>query len=72
MDVTGNGAFVLAAAALPVGVAAALSGLYPLMTMALARWCCATRCRRWAWLRWGCAVAGHRAHLRGLNVGAAG
>jgi drug/metabolite transporter (DMT)-like permease len=37
MDVTGNGAFVLAAVALPVGVAAALSGLYPLMTMALAR-----------------------------------
>jgi len=37
MDVTGNGAFVLAAAALPVGVAAALSGLYPLVTMTLAR-----------------------------------
>ncbi len=37
MDVTGNGAFVLAAAALPVGVAAALSGLYPLITMGLAR-----------------------------------
>lgn len=37
MDVTGNAAFVLAAGALPVGVAAALSGLYPLVTMALAR-----------------------------------
>jgi drug/metabolite transporter (DMT)-like permease len=37
MDVTGNGAFVLAAVTLPVGVAAALSGLYPLMTMTLAR-----------------------------------
>lgn len=37
MDVTGNGAFVLAATALPVGVAAALSGLYPLVTMTLAR-----------------------------------
>lgn len=37
MDVTGNGAFVLAAVTLPVGVAAALSGLYPLVTMALAR-----------------------------------
>ena len=37
MDVTGNGTFVLAAAALPVGVAAALSGLFPLVTMALAR-----------------------------------
>jgi drug/metabolite transporter (DMT)-like permease len=37
MDVIGNGAFVLAAAALPVGVAAALSGLYPLVTMTLAR-----------------------------------
>jgi drug/metabolite transporter (DMT)-like permease len=37
MDVTGNGAFVLAAAALPVGVAAALAGLYPLVTMGLAR-----------------------------------
>jgi drug/metabolite transporter (DMT)-like permease len=37
LDVTGNGAFVLAALALPVGVAAALSGLYPIVTMLLAR-----------------------------------
>ena len=37
MDVTGNAAFVLARSTLPVGVAAALSGLYPIVTMLLAR-----------------------------------
>jgi drug/metabolite transporter (DMT)-like permease len=37
LDVTGNGAFVLATLAAPVGVAAALSGLYPIVTMLLAR-----------------------------------
>jgi drug/metabolite transporter (DMT)-like permease len=36
-DVTGNGAFVLATSAIPVGTAAALSGLYPIVTMILAR-----------------------------------
>ncbi len=37
MDVTGNAAFVLARSTLPVGVAAALSGIYPIVTMLLAR-----------------------------------
>jgi drug/metabolite transporter (DMT)-like permease len=37
MDVAGNGGFVLAASSLPVGVAAALSGIYPVITMLLAR-----------------------------------
>jgi drug/metabolite transporter (DMT)-like permease len=37
MDVTGNAAFVLARSSLPVGVAAALSGIYPIVTMLLAR-----------------------------------
>ncbi|HEX5579013.1 MAG TPA: DMT family transporter [Candidatus Limnocylindria bacterium] len=37
MDVTGNTAFVLARSTLPVGVAAALSGIYPIVTMLLAR-----------------------------------
>jgi drug/metabolite transporter (DMT)-like permease len=37
MDVAGNAAFVLARGALPVGVAAALAGLYPIVTMLLAR-----------------------------------
>jgi drug/metabolite transporter (DMT)-like permease len=37
LDVAGNGAFVLSAASVPVGIAAALSGLYPLVTMLLAR-----------------------------------
>lgn len=37
LDVTGNAAFVLATTSIPVGVAAALSGLYPLVTMLLAR-----------------------------------
>ncbi|HSM38798.1 MAG TPA: EamA family transporter [Candidatus Limnocylindrales bacterium] len=37
LDVTGNAAFVLATGSIPVGVAAALSGLYPLLTMLLAR-----------------------------------
>jgi drug/metabolite transporter (DMT)-like permease len=36
MDVTGNAAFVLARSTLPVGVAAALSGVYPIVTMLLA------------------------------------
>ena len=36
MDVAGNGGFVLAASSLPVGVAAALSGIYPIVTMLLA------------------------------------
>lgn len=37
MDVAGNSGFVLAAGSLPVGVAAALSGIYPVVTMLLAR-----------------------------------
>ena len=37
MDVTGNAAFVLARGSLPVGVAAALAGIYPIVTMLLAR-----------------------------------
>lgn len=37
LDVAGNAAFVLAAVAVPVGIAAALSGLYPVVTMLLAR-----------------------------------
>jgi drug/metabolite transporter (DMT)-like permease len=37
LDLGGNGGFVLARASLPVGIAAALSGLYPIMTMLLAR-----------------------------------
>jgi drug/metabolite transporter (DMT)-like permease len=37
LDVAGNTAFVLARGTLPVGVAAALAGLYPIVTMLLAR-----------------------------------
>jgi drug/metabolite transporter (DMT)-like permease len=37
LDVAGNAAYVLSRAAIPVGVAAALSGLYPVITMLLAR-----------------------------------
>ncbi len=37
LDVLGNGAFVLATSVVPVGIAAALSGLYPIVTMLLAR-----------------------------------
>jgi drug/metabolite transporter (DMT)-like permease len=37
MDVAGNTAFVLARDTLPVGVAAALAGMYPIVTMLLAR-----------------------------------
>jgi drug/metabolite transporter (DMT)-like permease len=37
LDVTGNAAFVAARGHVPVGIAAALSGLYPLVTMTLAR-----------------------------------
>ncbi len=37
LDVVGNAGFVLARATLAVGVAAALSGLYPIVTMLLAR-----------------------------------
>jgi drug/metabolite transporter (DMT)-like permease len=37
LDVIGNAGFVLARATLAVGVAAALSGLYPIVTMLLAR-----------------------------------
>jgi drug/metabolite transporter (DMT)-like permease len=37
LDVVGNAGFVLARATLAVGVAAALSGLYPIVTMVLAR-----------------------------------
>jgi drug/metabolite transporter (DMT)-like permease len=36
LDLTGNAAFVLARGVMPVGVAAALSGLYPIVTMLLA------------------------------------
>jgi drug/metabolite transporter (DMT)-like permease len=37
LDTTGNAAFVLARDTLPVGVAAALAGMYPIVTMLLAR-----------------------------------
>jgi len=37
LDVTGNAAFVAARGHVPVGIAAALAGLYPLVTMTLAR-----------------------------------
>ncbi len=37
MDVAGNAAFVLSRAEIAVGIAAALSGLYPIVTMLLAR-----------------------------------
>ena len=37
LDVTGNALFVFATGLVPVGVAAALSGLYPVVTMLLAR-----------------------------------
>ena len=37
LDVAGNGTFVLSTAAIPLGIAAALSGLYPIVTMLLAR-----------------------------------
>ena len=37
LDVAGNAAFVQSRATIPVGVAAALSGLYPIVTMLLAR-----------------------------------
>ncbi|HYM52583.1 MAG TPA: EamA family transporter [Candidatus Dormibacteraeota bacterium] len=37
LDLGGNGGFVLARGTLPVGIAAALSGLYPIATMLLAR-----------------------------------
>jgi drug/metabolite transporter (DMT)-like permease len=37
LDVAGNAAFVLARDTLPVGVAAALAGMYPIVTMLLAR-----------------------------------
>jgi drug/metabolite transporter (DMT)-like permease len=37
LDVTGNATYVLARGVVPVGVAAALSGLYPIVTLLLAR-----------------------------------
>ena len=37
LDVIGNAAFVLARASIPVGLAAAGSGVYPIVTMLLAR-----------------------------------
>jgi len=37
MDVVGNAAFVESRATIPVGIAAALTGLYPIVTMLLAR-----------------------------------
>jgi drug/metabolite transporter (DMT)-like permease len=37
LDVSGNGLFVLARGELPVGLAAAMSGIYPIVTMLLAR-----------------------------------
>lgn len=37
LDVGGNAAFVFARATIPVGIAAALSGIYPIITMLLAR-----------------------------------
>ena len=37
LDVTGNATSVLARASIPVGIAAALAGLYPIITMLLAR-----------------------------------
>ena len=37
LDVAGNGTYVLSTARIPLGIAAALSGLYPIVTMLLAR-----------------------------------
>jgi drug/metabolite transporter (DMT)-like permease len=37
LDVAGNTGYVLSRASIPVGVAAALAGLYPVITMLLAR-----------------------------------
>jgi drug/metabolite transporter (DMT)-like permease len=37
LDVTGNATFVVATGLVPLGIAAALSGLYPIVTMLLAR-----------------------------------
>ncbi len=59
MDVTGNAAFVLARSTLPVGVAAALSGIYPIVTMLLAR----------AVLRRVPAPPGHRGRAAGGRSG---
>jgi drug/metabolite transporter (DMT)-like permease len=37
LDVSGNALYVVAREAIPVGLAAALTGLYPIVTMILAR-----------------------------------
>jgi len=57
-DVGANGLFVASRAVLPVAVAASLSGLYPLVTMFLARAFLAERLPRLGVLSVGVAVAG--------------
>ena len=58
LDVTGNATFVLSAGIVPVGVAAALSGLYPVVTMLLARLLLGDRLPPLAIAAVGLAVAG--------------
>lgn len=57
-DVTANGLTVISFASIPVSVAAALSGMYPLATMLLARGVLGERLPRIALLAVGLAVAG--------------
>jgi drug/metabolite transporter (DMT)-like permease len=58
LDVTGNAAFVLARGEIPVGVAAALSGIYPIVTMLLARTTLGERLPRLGLVAVALAVAG--------------
>jgi len=57
-DVTANGLAVISFASIPVGVAAALSGMYPLATMVLARGVLGERLPRVALAAVGLAVMG--------------
>jgi drug/metabolite transporter (DMT)-like permease len=57
-DVTGNALFVIARGGLPVGLAAALSGIYPLVTMLLARTILGERLPRLGLAGVGLAIAG--------------
>jgi len=57
-DVTANGLVVVAFASIPTGVAAALSGMYPLVTMLLARRVLAERLPRLGLAAVGLATAG--------------
>ena len=57
-DVGANGLFLASRAVIPVAIAAALSGLYPLVTMFLARAFLAERLPRLGVISVGVAVAG--------------